>query len=173
VARGPLGQSGVFAAFSLIVLSEIGDKTFFIAAILAARLGRWIAFVGSVAALSVMTGVSVAIGAICARVPDAMRSTLPLGEIAGCLLLILFGLRALRVCGDLLGNSPATMPFKPVFVSAAMNCDSLSDLCDTTRHKSFSPNACRLFGGCSAARMLAGVWQGWWRKGKGHAEDCM
>ena len=30
--NGPLGKSGFFAAFSLILLSEIGDKTFFIAA---------------------------------------------------------------------------------------------------------------------------------------------
>ena len=32
--NGPLGKSGFFAAFSLILLSEIGDKTFFIAALL-------------------------------------------------------------------------------------------------------------------------------------------
>ena len=37
---GPLGRSGFLAAFSLIFLSEIGDKTFFIAALLAMRLGR-------------------------------------------------------------------------------------------------------------------------------------
>jgi len=29
--NGPLGRSGFLAAFSLIFLSEIGDKTFFIA----------------------------------------------------------------------------------------------------------------------------------------------
>ena len=32
--NGPLGKSGFLAAFSLILLSEIGDKTFFIAALL-------------------------------------------------------------------------------------------------------------------------------------------
>lgn len=37
---GPLGRSGFLAAFSLIFLSEMGDKTFFIAALLAMRLGR-------------------------------------------------------------------------------------------------------------------------------------
>ncbi len=40
IVDGPLGRSGFAAAFSLIFLSEIGDKTFFIAALLAMRLGR-------------------------------------------------------------------------------------------------------------------------------------
>jgi putative Ca2+/H+ antiporter (TMEM165/GDT1 family) len=40
---------------SLIFLSELGDKTFFIAALLAMRLGKWVSFFGSVAALSAMT----------------------------------------------------------------------------------------------------------------------
>jgi putative Ca2+/H+ antiporter (TMEM165/GDT1 family) len=40
---GPLGRSGFLAAFSLIFLSEMGDKTFFIAALLAMRLGKWVA----------------------------------------------------------------------------------------------------------------------------------
>jgi putative Ca2+/H+ antiporter (TMEM165/GDT1 family) len=40
---------------SLIFLSELGDKTFFIAALLAMRCGKWISFVGSTAALAAMT----------------------------------------------------------------------------------------------------------------------
>lgn len=40
---------------SMIFLSEMGDKTFFIAALLAMRMGKWISFVGSTAALSAMT----------------------------------------------------------------------------------------------------------------------
>lgn len=43
-----LGKSGFPAAFSLIFLSEIGDKTFFIAALLAAKFGRWLSFSASV-----------------------------------------------------------------------------------------------------------------------------
>ena len=42
LVNGPLGKSGFLAAFSLIFLSEIGDKTFFIAALLAMKLGKWI-----------------------------------------------------------------------------------------------------------------------------------
>lgn len=54
-----LGRSGFFAAFSLIFLSEVGDKTFFIAALLAMRLGRWISWCGSTASLAAMTVISV------------------------------------------------------------------------------------------------------------------
>lgn len=94
---GPLGRSGFLAAFSLIFLSEIGDKTFFIAALLAMRLGRLVSFIGSVAALGVMTVISVTIGAVFSKVPDALRSSVPVGEIAGVVLLVFFGLKALRV----------------------------------------------------------------------------
>ncbi len=117
--NGPLGRSGFMAAFSLIFLSEIGDKTFFIAALLAMKVGllslsgvasaelmtcqrivqvgKWISFSGSLASLSIMTCISVAIGVVFSRVPDALRSSVPVGEIAGCALLIFFGVRALRV----------------------------------------------------------------------------
>ena len=37
---GALAKSGFTAAFALIFVSELGDKTFFIAALLAMRLGR-------------------------------------------------------------------------------------------------------------------------------------
>jgi putative Ca2+/H+ antiporter (TMEM165/GDT1 family) len=96
VAHSPLGRSGLLPAFSLIFLSEVGDKTFFIAALLAAKLGRAVAFFGSMAALATMTAVSVLIGAACSRVPEALTSSLPVGEVAGTVLLVVFGVRALR-----------------------------------------------------------------------------
>lgn len=72
--NGPLGKSGFLAAFSLIFLSEIGDKTFFIAALLAMKLGRWVAFLGSVSSLAVMTLISVSIGAVFSRVREIYAS---------------------------------------------------------------------------------------------------
>eukprot|EP00879_Flechtneria_rotunda_P018737 GHRR01019666.1.p1 GENE.GHRR01019666.1~~GHRR01019666.1.p1 ORF type:complete len:245 (+),score=59.66 GHRR01019666.1:199-933(+) len=96
--QGPLGRSGFFAAFSLIFVSELGDKTFFIAALLAMKLGRWISFAGSLAALAIMTLISVGIGAAFSKVPDALRSSLPIGEILGVALLVFFGIKALQVC---------------------------------------------------------------------------
>jgi hypothetical protein len=97
LVNGPLGRNGMLAAFCLIFLSELGDKTFFIAALLAMKLGRWISFVGSVAALAVMTLISVGIGAAFSKVPDALKSSLPVGEIAGVALLVFFGIKALKV----------------------------------------------------------------------------
>lgn len=91
-----LAKSGFFAAFSLIFASEIGDKTFFIAALLAMRCGKWVSFVGSVAALSVMTVVSVGIGYVVKSVPAAVKSSEVLGQWLGAALLVYFGIRTLR-----------------------------------------------------------------------------
>lgn len=46
------------AAFSVILVSEIGDKTFFIAAIMAMRHPRLTVFAGAIAALALMTVLS-------------------------------------------------------------------------------------------------------------------
>lgn len=43
------------ASLSVIVVSELGDKTFFIAAIMAMRHSRLIVFAGAISALFVMT----------------------------------------------------------------------------------------------------------------------
>lgn len=52
---------------------------------------------GSLAALAVMTLISVGIGAAFSKVPDALKSSLPVGEIAGVALLVFFGIKALKV----------------------------------------------------------------------------
>jgi putative Ca2+/H+ antiporter (TMEM165/GDT1 family) len=62
------GESGVrfFAGFvastSMILVSEFGDKTFFIAAIMAMRHPRWEVFSSAIAALALMTVLSAAMG---------------------------------------------------------------------------------------------------------------
>ncbi len=96
-AKTQLGRSGFPAAFSLIFLSEIGDKTFFIAALLAAKFGRWLSFSASVLSLSVMTLVSVAIGQSFRHVPEFLKSGLPIGEWASVALLVYFGIRTIKV----------------------------------------------------------------------------
>lgn len=49
---------GLVASFSVIIVSELGDKTFFIAAILAMRHSRCAVFLGAAAALFLMTVLS-------------------------------------------------------------------------------------------------------------------
>eukprot|EP00210_Caulerpa_lentillifera_P001773 g1703.t1 len=90
-----LGKSGFVASLSLIFLSEIGDKTFFICAILAMRLGRWISLIGTTAALATMTVLSVGIGVAFNAVPDAMKTSIPLGKYLSVALLFFFGIRSL------------------------------------------------------------------------------
>lgn len=97
LAKSQLGRSGFPAAFSLIFLSEIGDKTFFIAALLAAKFGRWLSFSASLLSLSVMTIVSVAIGQSFRHVPEFLKSGLPIGEWASVALLVYFGIRTIKV----------------------------------------------------------------------------
>lgn len=91
-----LAKSGFFAAFSLIFASEIGDKTFFIAALLAMRCGKWISFLGSITALSLMTVVSVAIGYAVKSVPAVVKSSEVFGQWLGAALLVYFGIRTLQ-----------------------------------------------------------------------------
>jgi Uncharacterized protein family UPF0016 len=120
VAKSQLGRSGFPAAFSLIFLSEIGDKTFFIAALLAAKFGRWLSFSASLLSLSVMTVISVAIGQSFRHVPEFMKSGLPIGEWASVGLLVYFGIRTIKV-------SLATCMFLGWWMSAART-DGLAEL---------------------------------------------
>ena len=57
------------AALSVIIVSEIGDKTFFIAAILAMKHSRLIVFGGALSALGCMTVLSVLLGSLTVIIP--------------------------------------------------------------------------------------------------------
>jgi putative Ca2+/H+ antiporter (TMEM165/GDT1 family) len=91
-----LGTSGALAAFSLVFLSELGDKTFFLAGLLAMRVGRSAALLGSVAALGAMTLISVAIGAAFQAVPTAVSSSVNVSHWASVACLVYFGLKTLK-----------------------------------------------------------------------------
>lgn len=77
------------AALSLITISELGDKTFFIAAILATRHARRWVFVGAVAALAAMTMISVLFGQIATLLPQIYV------QWTEALLFLAFGLKLL------------------------------------------------------------------------------
>ncbi|VAH25628.1 unnamed protein product [Triticum turgidum subsp. durum] len=91
-----LAKSGFTAAFTLIFVSEIGDKTFFIAALLAMQYQKALVLLGSMAALSLMTIVSVVIGRIFQSVPAQFQTTLPIGEYAAVALLAFFGFKSIK-----------------------------------------------------------------------------
>ena len=75
------------SGFLLITVSEIGDKTFFIAMILAMQHSRRLVFAGFFSALAAMTMLSVGAGQATSLLPDAY---IHYGEIA---LFVIFGLK--------------------------------------------------------------------------------
>lgn len=90
-----LTDSGFYQAFSLVFLSEIGDKTFFVAALLAAKLSRFISFVGSLGALAVMSIISVVIGQVFHAVPAGIANGIPLDDVAAVIAFTYFGVKVL------------------------------------------------------------------------------
>ncbi|KAH7691649.1 Gdt1 family protein [Dioscorea alata] len=96
-----LAKSGFTAAFTLIFVSEIGDKTFFIAALLAMQYDKALVLLGSMGALSLMTILSVIIGRVFQSVPAQFQTTLPIGEYAAVALLTFFGYKSIKDAWEL------------------------------------------------------------------------
>jgi Ca2+/H+ antiporter, TMEM165/GDT1 family len=92
------------AALSLITASEIGDKTFFMAVILASRYPRKPVLLGVVTALAAMTILSVGIGRVILLLPELVSQYLPpsLGFLShlsidrvAAVLFLIFGIKLL------------------------------------------------------------------------------
>lgn len=64
-----LWMHGFVSSLSMILVSEIGDKTFFIAAVMAMRQPRLVVYAGALSALALMTVLSVALGYSLQAVP--------------------------------------------------------------------------------------------------------
>ncbi|KAL0272965.1 UNVERIFIED_CONTAM: hypothetical protein PYX00_005753 [Menopon gallinae] len=81
---------GFVASFSVIIVSELGDKTFFIAAIMAMRHPRLTVFVGAISALALMTILSVGFGWLTTYIPRIYTYYISTALFA------IFGLKMLR-----------------------------------------------------------------------------
>uniref|UniRef100_A0A7S3D9J8 GDT1 family protein n=1 Tax=Palpitomonas bilix TaxID=652834 RepID=A0A7S3D9J8_9EUKA len=78
-------------SISMIIVSELGDKTFFIAAILAMKSNRVVVFSGAIAALGVMTALSAMMGyALPALLPRQYT------HYASAVLFLFFGYKLLK-----------------------------------------------------------------------------
>eukprot|EP00741_Cyanophora_paradoxa_P022191 tig00021435_g21421.t1 len=89
---GGSGFSAAFvASFLVILVSEIGDKTFFIAAVMAMRHARAVVFAGAIGALGVMTALSAALGFVAPTLLP--KSWTHYGAAA---LFVIFGFQLLR-----------------------------------------------------------------------------
>ncbi|KAK4685304.1 Ca2+/H+ antiporter, TMEM165/GDT1 family, partial [Tremellales sp. Uapishka_1] len=83
--------NALFKAFTLIVVSEIGDKTFLIAAIMATRHPRITVFGGAFASLVIMSILSAALGrVILGLIPKVWT------QWAAALLFVIFGVKLLQ-----------------------------------------------------------------------------
>ncbi|EEB09978.1 transmembrane protein TPARL, putative [Pediculus humanus corporis] len=78
------------ASFSVIIVSELGDKTFFIAAIMAMRYPRLTVFGGAITALILMTILSVGFGWFATYIPRSYT------YYVSTALFAIFGLKMLR-----------------------------------------------------------------------------
>ncbi|WOK98097.1 hypothetical protein Cni_G06807 [Canna indica] len=99
---GDLGDisTGFASAFLLIFFSELGDKTFFIAALLAARNSGVVTFLGTFGALAAMSIVSVVLGRTFHYIDDALpfrfgEIDFPIDDFAAVCLLVYFGVTTL------------------------------------------------------------------------------
>merc|ERR1711997_291386 len=93
--EGYMGASGSFvhgfiATLCVIVVSELGDKTFFIAAIMAMRHPRWTVFIGAITALALMHIMSAFFGYAITIIPRVFTYYL------SSFLFAIFGLKMLR-----------------------------------------------------------------------------
>lgn len=101
-----LTLAGIVSGFLLIFFSEIGDKTFFIALLLALRNPQGAVFAGTFGALAVMTVISVLLGQSLhfidelAPFGDTPLAKVPFDDILAAALLIWFGIQTLRDAKD-------------------------------------------------------------------------
>lgn len=78
----------------------MGDKTFFIALLLALRQPKQAVFAGTFGALAVMTVISVGLGQVLHQLDELMPATavrVPYDDIIAAALLIWFGVKTLQV----------------------------------------------------------------------------
>eukprot|EP01038_Epipyxis_sp_PR26KG_P011934 gene11934-15975_t len=88
-------DAGFVQSFLLIFISEIGDKTFFIAGLLAAKYGKLISFTGSIGALAAMTIISVLLGQIFHQIPSSLTQGVPYDDYIAVAAFTYFGLKTL------------------------------------------------------------------------------
>ncbi|XP_068625006.1 putative divalent cation/proton antiporter TMEM165 isoform X1 [Battus philenor] len=81
---------GFLASLSVVVVSELGDKTFFIAAIMAMKHPRIVVFAGAISALVFMTVLSAAFGWVATVIPRVYT------HYISAALFAIFGLKMLR-----------------------------------------------------------------------------
>merc|ERR1719359_2322479 len=104
VGKDTLGQA-FMSSFAMIIVSELGDKTFFIAAILAMRQDRRFVFLGAAGALAAMTMLSAGIGVILPTLLPPQYT-----QWAATLLFVYFGVQLLREAYEMFSTGEGAGP---------------------------------------------------------------
>ncbi|KAF0719140.1 Aste57867_1254 [Aphanomyces stellatus] len=94
--------SGFISGIVTIWATEVGDKTFFIAAILSMKHDRIVVFAGAISALIVMTVLSVVLGGVAALLLPPW-----LTHYAGAILFVVFGAKMLYDSREMNANGPS------------------------------------------------------------------
>lgn len=102
VAAAEASDGGFLQGLLLILFSEIGDKTFFIAVLLATQADKKAVFAGTYGALAAMTVISVALGGLLHQADEALpfQSDLPWDDLLAAALLLYFGVTTIRGAED-------------------------------------------------------------------------
>ena len=95
-------QSGFVQGLLLILFSEIGDKTFFIAVLLALQQEKKAVFAGTFGALAAMTLISVGLGQVLHLAEEAspFNTDVPWDDYLAVALLLFFGVQTIRSAED-------------------------------------------------------------------------
>ncbi|KAG2494051.1 hypothetical protein HYH03_007695 [Edaphochlamys debaryana] len=102
VGDSPL-REGAVSGFLLILFSELGDKTFFIALLLALKQPKGLVFTGTFGALAIMTVISVLLGQVLHQVDELVPENaagLPYDDLLAAALLLYFGIKTLLDAKD-------------------------------------------------------------------------
>lgn len=91
-SHGQSWMEGFLSSWTMILVSEIGDKTFFIACLMAMRYPRLVVFVGAIGALAAMTVLSALMGVL---VPSVLSV-----RVTQALAVVLFGAFGIKIIRD-------------------------------------------------------------------------
>jgi len=100
VAFHKISSTKFYQVFSLVFVSDIGDKTFFIAGLLAMKTGKFISFIGSVCALTAMAVLSVVIGQLFHAIPSGISRGIPFDSIIAVVAFTFFGAKTLKEASE-------------------------------------------------------------------------
>lgn len=100
VGDSPL-REGFVSGFLLIFFSEIGDKTFFIALLLALQRPKGVVFTGTFGALAIMTVISVGLGRVLHEIDELVPDVgFPVDDALAVALLVFFGVQTLASAAE-------------------------------------------------------------------------